>query len=560
MLAIEVNFLTDRYAATAHNDRETGEWPPHPARLFSAAVAGWAEAGQDDSEREALLWLEAQPAPGIAASEANPRRTVSHFVPVNDARVIGEAWYGRRSGKLDDLEDQFDGEMERSGGELTRKAERLRDKIEKESDIANHNQVAEPGTTSVESALALLPDGRGKQERHFPSVTPQEPRVTLVWPHAEPSDAVRAALDRLLERVTRMGHSSSLVSCRLVDDPPHPNWTPGSGSSVLRCVGPGQLAALQQRYDLHKAIKPRSLPFLPVGYGEAAGGSGLPSPLRPDTAGDWIVFELLLGSRSRRFPSTRAFDVASTMRAAVMSHTEDPIPEGLSGHRPDGSPTREPHVGFLPLPYVGFQHADGRIMGLAVSLPLSLDDVSRRAVLRAVGRWEDDAGSDPLTLAFGRGGALRLRRRPGPIDLVTIRPETWRGPSRRWVSATPIALPAHPGPLGKGSAAARARAWDRAEQAVAASCRHVGLPDPAQAELSFDPFIRGAAPAADFPPFRQPGRGGRPVARRLVHAALAFDRPVEGPLALGAGRFLGLGLMRPIDARNSTTDDGDADD
>ena len=54
------------------------------------------------------------------------------------------------------------------------------------------------------------------------------------------------------------------------------------------------------------------------------------------------------------------------MRAAIMSHAEDPIPEGLSGHQPSGRPTLEPHVGFLPLPYVGFEHADGRIMGLAV--------------------------------------------------------------------------------------------------------------------------------------------------------------------------------------------------
>ena len=241
------------------------------------------------------------------------------------------------------------------------------------------------------------------------------------------------------------------------------------------------------------------------------------------------------------------------MRAAIMSHAEDPIPEGLSGHQLTGAPTAEPHAAFLPLPYVGFKHADGRIMGLAVSLPASLDDVSRTATLRAIGLWEQEE-SDSLSLTFGSGGILKLQRQVGPIDLVSIRPELWRKPSKHWVSATPIALPTHPGPLSKGSATARAKAWDRAERGVVASCRHVGLPDPVQVEVSLDPFISGARSAPEYPAFRQRGRDGKPVARRLIHTALTFDQPVQGPLALGAGRFLGLGLMRPVSDPAMTED------
>ncbi|MXW41895.1 MAG: type I-U CRISPR-associated protein Cas5/Cas6 [Acidimicrobiia bacterium] len=545
MLAIEVNFLTGRYVATAHNDRESSEWPPHPARLFSALVASWAEAGEDDAEREVLEWMEALPPPSLGASDVDPRKVVSYFVPVNDTRVISGSWYERCHQKLNELEDQFEAELELSGGELTKKAERTRNKIQKVLDV--DSQVSNVGTTSTESALDMLPDVRGKQERHFPSVTPRDARVTFVWVGAHLSVAVRSSLDDLLSRVTRLGHSSSLVSCRIVDDSPSLNWTSGSGSHVLRCTGPGQLTALEERYKQHQAIKPRSLPFDAVRYSDVSVAADIPVQLRPDTVGDWIVFEFLLKSQSRRFPSTRAVEVATTMRGAVMSHAEDPIPEGLSGHQSDGAPTLEPHVAFLPLSYVGFEHSDGRIMGLAMSLPVSLEDESRRAALRAIGRWEQEAESNPLVLAFGSAGILQLQRRSGPIDLVTIRPERWRKPSLRWVSALPIALPTHPGPLGRGSAAARAKAWKRAEQAVAASCRHVGLPEPIHIEVSLDPFIRGARPAADFPPFCQRGRDGKPVARRLVHAALVFDQPVVGPLVLGAGRFLGLGLMRPID-------------
>ncbi|MCY4164197.1 MAG: type I-U CRISPR-associated protein Csb2 [bacterium] len=559
MLAIEVNFLTGRFVATAHNDREVSEWPPHPARLFSALVAAWAEAGGDVAEREALEWLEAQSPPSLAASEADPRRVVSYFVPVNDARVISGSWYDRRSQILDDLEDQLDGELKRSGGELTKTAERFRDKIGKELDV--NDQVFKIGTTSVGSALELLPDGRAKQERHFPSVTPSEPRITFVWSEAELSEATRASLDQLLARVTRLGHSSSLVSCRIVHDPPHPNWNPDGGSHVLRCTGSGQLAALQERFQQHQSIKPRSLPFSAVRYSNRPSEPGSPAPLEPDTDGEWIVFEFMLKSQSRRFPSTRVVEVATTMRAAIMSHAEDPIPERLSGHQSGGAPTLEPHVAFLPLPYVGFKHSDGRLMGLAMSLPSSLDEASRRAVLRAIGRWEEHSGADiPLTLQFGSSGILQLQRKTGPIDLISLRPDIWQKPSLRWVSATPIALPTHPGALGRGSAAARAKAWARAEQSVAASCRHVGLPEPAHIDLRLDPFVRGARPAGDFPPFRQRGRDGKLVARRLVHAALVFDQPVKGPLVLGAGRFLGLGLMRPTDEPVPTVNKGDSDE
>ena len=79
-----------------------------------------------------------------------------------------------------------------------------------------------------------------------------------------------------------------------------------------------------------------------------------------------------------------------------------------------------------------------------------------------------------------------------------------------------------------------------------AACLHVGLPRPSAVEVSLDPFVTGSRPVAHFPAFTQTGQGGKPVRRQLVHAALTFDVPVHGPLLLGAGRFLGLGLMRPM--------------
>ena len=105
---IEVNFLTGRFVATFHNDRRQSEWPPHPARLFSALVAAWADADEPDpSERGALEWLEAQSPPAIAASGAVPRKVVGHFVPVNDVSVVARAWHERTARTVSDLVEQF---------------------------------------------------------------------------------------------------------------------------------------------------------------------------------------------------------------------------------------------------------------------------------------------------------------------------------------------------------------------------------------------------------------------------------------------------------------------
>ena len=88
MLAIEVELLTGRYVATAYNTRVEAEWPPHPARLFSALVAThFASEEPPADERATLQWLEAQGAPSIKASEASSREVTTVFVPVNDTAM-----------------------------------------------------------------------------------------------------------------------------------------------------------------------------------------------------------------------------------------------------------------------------------------------------------------------------------------------------------------------------------------------------------------------------------------------------------------------------------------
>ena len=539
--SIEVNFLTGRYVATSHYDRRRSEWPPHPARLFSAIVATWADAGESDrAERDALEWLEAQGPPAIAASDAVPRNVVSHFVPVNDSSIISTSWHKRKANAVYGLADRLHEELAASEGEVTRKADRLQQKLTRERNV--EAQVSHMGMTNPSSALQMLPDHRRKQERFFPSVTPDDGRVTYTW-NSRPPGRLGEVLDRLLARVTRLGHSSSLVSCRVAPDPPEVSHVPGDAGESLRSVRRGQLAELERRYDRHRGHEPRALPYRNVRYRAAVETSRKERPQEPNTAGDWIVFEFNPSSRFR--PVSRTEDLAQAMRAAILHYADDPIPEELSGHRQDGRPTTAPHVAFLPLPYVGFEHADGRLVGIAVSVPKASSAGSRRALYRAIGAWEN-ASPESLKLTLGVSGVVEMSRRPGPAILVSLRPGVWHRPARRWVSATPVALPRHPGRLAQGAWAARARAWKQAEAAVRTACTHVGLPEPSVVDVSLNPFIAGARVATRFPVFSQKGRDGKPVRRQLVHALVTFERPVAGPLMLGAGRFIGLGLMRPL--------------
>ena len=549
---IEVNFLTCRFVATSHNDRRQAEWPPHPARLFSALVAAWAEADEpDELERAALEWLESQGPPGIHASEAIPRKVASHFVPVNDASTVSRGSYERRAREITVLDAQLDAELAASGGQKTRRVVQIERKLSEKRDV--EALVGSVGNTSSSSAVAMLPEHRGKQGRFFPSVTPDVPRVSYLWDVAAP-DGMVDAFDRLLGRVTRLGHPASLVSCRLAANSSEVTFEVGDGGTSMRAVRRGQLAELERRYARHQGFKPRSLPFTEVRYRRVEESVRPPArEVRPNTAGDWLVFEFAAGSRT--FPATRAVELATVMRAAVFHHADDPVPEELSGHMADGRPTAAPHVAFLPIPYVGFEHSDGRLLGMAVSVPDAVSEDARRALYRAIGNWEGaarEAKDDALKLALGAQGVVRLSRLRGPSTLVSLRPGVWSRASCRWVSATPIALPRHPGRLAGGTVAARAKAWASTEVSVALACDHVGLPEPMSVEVSLSPFLVGSRPAGRFPAFVQNGRAGRPVRRQLVHASVTFEHPVAGPLMLGAGRFLGLGLMRPAPTSESS--------
>lgn len=542
VFALRIELLMGWYCAQAHDDRNWPEWPPHPARVFSALVAAWAEAGQDAAERDALEWLEGLPAPWIQASQATVRGiqparssrwsdkagTVTTYVPVNDAFVVSPAGVPKQYERL--MASHRKVETAKSDAVRTRAIQALdsqREKVRTWSENASK--------PSRKGSLDVLPDNRGKQPRTFPLAIPDDPVVHLIWPDVDSSEHAEV-LDKLASRVPRLGHSSSSVSITVATQAPAATLEPASEGMHVRLPGPGQLAALVRAHGVHGGVQPRQLPFRSQMYRDV--GQTRIAPVS-ELAGQWLVLEVV-GREWLRLQD--AMILAQAIRAALMSHAVDPIPTVLSGHEADGSPAARAHLAIVPLPFVGREHADGAIRGFALMLPrdASIDD--RAAVAASLQSWGSSGGGD-LVLALPGGRCVGLRLLVDDPLLRTLQRYRWSRPSRYWSTVTPMAFDRSPGRLWASQPAAREAAQRAAEEVVGLACERVGLPRPVSIQVMQSGGLVGVPNLRSFPVYESPGRKVRRVS---AHVDLHFDEPVRGPLVLGAGRFFGMGLFAPM--------------
>jgi CRISPR-associated protein Csb2 len=576
MLAIDVELLTGRYAATAHNDRGRAEWPPHPARFFSALVAAlYDHDGVNQPERLALLWLEGQGPPSLRvdpASNVGRRQVHDVYVPVNDVtlgideRIREEALNldGPRANVAAAASAVEHAKVQQSTAtssaekkaaerfinskekELSREIEKLKKKESAYESFVEAQLAVGPNPTdkALKTATALLPERRTRQVRTFPVVLPATSTFSFLWPDADPA-IHRPALERLCARVTRLGHSSSLVRCSLTEDERTATLVPSDeGELVLRVVGPGQLDRLERAFEQHQAVHSRVLPARPQRYRSASTTTANPPVAQSVFSADWILFERVGGSRP---VASRSTDLARAVRAALIEiHGNADLPPTLSGHAANG-PTEQPHVAFVPLPFVGNDHADGALMGCAVVLPREFPKADRATLLRLIAKWEKERADDRghLTVAGGTLPPLQLQR----VDVsakAALDPLRWCRASTRFITATPIALDKNPGNLCSNRDGTARKAEGEARQSISDACLRIVGVRPSSVEVSLAPLLPGSQHVRDFLPW--PARPGR-VPRVRVHADIRFDAPVSGPLLLGAGRHFGLGLCLPVENR-----------
>lgn len=512
MFSLGIRYLMGWAMAAADGaKKERAEWPPHPDRVFMALAAAWFETGKDAAEAEALNWLECRSAPKLTASGCELRRVVTHFVPVNDTS------------------SPFENEKN--------------------------------GTLAMPSGDLQL--GRPRRPRAFPVAIPHSPDVYLLWDEDIPEQH-RESLTSLCRKVTSVGHSASLVQMWVEYEPPEPNLipVPGVATHRLRVFGAGRLAYLETRLNRDKAIAYADLDEL---VRNAKGKEktmlqeritaefpkGKPSSLRPEP-GLWQgyappaqavepepsggVFDhrlVVLALSGKQFPLPSTLKLTEALRGALLKGCPQPIPEWVSGHGTDGKASSQPHLAFLPLPFVGSQHADGRLMGVALALPRALQPAEAAQVLEP---WLRDQNGQPNLLKLFNGKWLECSaeletREQAPYNL---RMETWTRPAKRWASVTPVVLDRHfDGP----------NKWELAAESVKAACERAGFPRPLEVLLHPVSLIEGVPKGNEFPWMTRKKDGGR---MHHAHAVIVFGEVVRGPVLVGAGRFRGYGLCRPL--------------
>lgn len=189
----------------------------------------------------------------------------------------------------------------------------------------------------------------------------------------------------------------------------------------------------------------------------------------------------------------------------------------LAGHV-NGKRSTPPRFSYLPLPTIGHDHADGLIRRLMIAEPFGGDGSRTRWAQRRlegqVLRGNDDKEKGQL-LELWRNSSKKMVSR-------------YVGAGRVWSTVTPIILPGHDD--GKRT---------KATKLILQSIGHAGF----QIDAITDLTIRKA-------PFWQGSQHSREYKRPRYlkhfpawHVQLVFRESVSGPLAFGAGRHAGLGLM-----------------
>jgi CRISPR-associated protein Csb2 len=536
VLLLEVRLLEPRWHG--------GAWPPSPARLFQALVAGafggrWAgeETGGDRSEAEAALrWLEALPPPRIAAPAGRPGQTVLHYVPNNS--------------------------LDRKGGDPARVSE-----------IRTAKSLS-PRLFDTPPTLLYawtLPAGEAGPQAHAATLCRLAERLHTLGRGIDPAFARAEVLD--WAAVEQRLETSGLALYR-----PTPGGG-GIGGVEILCPAPGTLDSLHRRHAAHlgqysaaragRSVvidfrRPPKALLTPVAYGRRPirrlyelrddDGALVAWPLTRAVALAERVRDRLAGLLSRRLPGPPDKDGRLVERLVIgrgAAATDMPLRPRL-----------------IPLPSVGMAHTDPSIRRLLLEVPP--DCPIPAAELTHALSGLDLTEFDPETGAVVGGGLLlhpaegqgMARHYRIPVDRVQGgRPpggrtadggENGPPPGRAWHTITPALLPAPRSRAGRRRGhGARATGSDRlateaaAIQAVRQALRHAGI-DPAGAliRVQREPWTTKGARADAFTlPTRSMGSPRR--GEELWHVAIRLDRPVIGPLVIGDGRWLGLGLMRP---------------
>ena len=507
-LLLSVRFYDGRYHGVP-------DWPPSPARLFQALLAGAAQSRTlTDDDKHAFAWLETLTAPVIAAPVMRHGQDFTNYVPNNDLDAVG--------------------------GDQMRV-----DKIRAPKPIR-------------------------------PILFDAETPLLYTWTFEEAPEAHRNAqrIRAIAQRLYQLGRgvdmawavgeipTPEVLDMQLASHPGpiHCPSTSGSGTS-LSCPQRGSLESLLRRHEA-AGTRFKTL-YAPAPTKKEPGrtkpvGQSFSQPPKPrfaqvayDSPPQRPLFDLREPASVAPFvswPQTRTAALVAKLRDAAAARLKKALPENAAliervlvgrGATEVDKATR---VRILPLPSIGHAHADHAIRRVLVEIPpncpIPADDVAWSFSGLDLGinyqTGEVLHESQPLLMPADDRAMLHHYGIEEPTE------------ARLWRTVTPSALPRRYFAVSrthraKRGAIERLREEDWTTHAVVHALRHAGINARVESIcVQQEPFAAKGARAEAFAP------ATRFAKERLWHVEMAFAEAMRGPLILGDGRYLGLGLMAPV--------------
>ena len=483
------------------------EWPPSPLRLFqallNAAARRWPEGPFNGNAVPMLRWLESQPPPTIYASAGTPASAKYRlYVP-------------------DNVGDKVANSISKGGNDS----------------IANYRIEKDIRPTHLPDANAL----------HY--LFPLDDAAFK--PHEETLISAARSITHLGWGVDMVAANASIITSEEAAKLPGERWRIAPGGIPLRVPAVGTLDKLREKHDafLYRLDGGGFSPVPPLAKFDIA------HYLRDSDAIErpWIAFSILKPDAEgfRPFDTARHTSVvagmvrhAAKIAAQQAGWNEEIINSFVCGHgtAKQGQATSDDRLLILPLPSNEFRSDKSRHIG------------SIRRVILATPHGQRERLMQLQRLLAG--GELIREQTGEVIAMLSALPRTepnlknYTKPAATWSTVTPVILPGHDDPSSlrkeyhercKNLQPAQhllQRLERRAERLLLKSIREAGLPTPKDFAFGFAGYLAGVEPAGRFDPPANLKRYPR------VHVRLTFDRPVTGPLAIGAGRYRGLVCWR----------------
>lgn len=508
-LLIKVYLLDDRY----HGE---GDWPPSPARLFQALIAGNAIGLQlSENSIKALRWLESEAGNPLICSQPDwPGQKYENYVPNNDLDAFG--------GMADKI--------------ITRKKGK---KIKKGPAISFTRVEKKIHSRHIDSEKPIIYGWQFNSDKHSLNMAETICSMTNnIYQLGRGVDAAWAIAEILSAEEGNDKLSEGIL------------YQPGSGSGGvnLLCPQQGTLDSLLIRYrsNINRFRKIQSESKSIIHFANPP--KPVFSTIKYNPVPQWQLYELRgcqRGNSFRAWPQQNVASLITKIRDGATKRLTYTLPEKkelieriLIG-RNATSLDKARRIQLIPLPSVGHTQTNRSIRRVLLvsppGCPLPFSDLTW--AFSGLVLYGDDVNptvllkTDTLSMLrhYGMGNEERFRI---------------------WRSITPLALPDNIAKRHidleqqgdrKKTGTKRLAEHQLASAAVLQALHHAGIRTSVDSvRVQREPFSAKGERAETF------AKGTRFAKERLWHVELKFSTPIEGPLVIGDGRYLGLGVMAPV--------------